>query len=36
MLLNKDAIIENEKELEKLNRPYKFLTQAERDRKKNF
>jgi hypothetical protein len=36
MLLNKDAIIENEKELEKLNRPYKFLTQAERDRKKEL
>ena len=36
MLLNKDAITENEKELEKLNRPYKFLTQAERDRKKEL
>jgi hypothetical protein len=36
MHLNNDAIAENNKELEKLNRPYKFLTQAERDRKKEL
>lgn len=34
--LNGDAIAENNKELEKLNRPYKFLTEAEKDRKKEL
>ena len=36
ILLNKDAIAENNKELEKLKRPYQYLTQAEKDRKKEL
>ena len=36
MKLNGDAIVENNKELEKLNRPYKFLSEAEKDRKKEL
>jgi hypothetical protein len=36
ILLNKEAISSNNKELEKLNRPYKFLSDAEKLRKKQL
>ena len=36
ILLNKDAIAENNNELKSLQRPYQYLSQAERDRKKEL